>query len=75
MGAVITIHDLTLATRYCDRIVILVKGIVEASGPPKSILTAELMQRLYSVEAEISNTEPVYVLPIKALSHSEDKPL
>ena len=75
MGAMVTMHDLTLATRYCDRIVILASGAVEDSGPPKSVLTAELMRRIYSVEAEISNSEPDYVLPMKTLDQSEKKAL
>jgi ABC-type cobalamin/Fe3+-siderophores transport system ATPase subunit len=53
-GAAITaLHDLTLAARFCDRIILLLNGKIAASGAPKQILTAENLARVFSIDASI----------------------
>lgn len=49
------LHDLTLAARYCDRLVMLHEGRVIAFGTPAEVLTAERIQAAYDVRAEISS--------------------
>ena len=51
-GVVLTIHDLTLAARIADRIVILDRGRVVADGTPKSALTPATLRDVYGIEAE-----------------------
>jgi iron complex transport system ATP-binding protein len=48
-GATILIvtHNLNLAARYADRLVLLDEGRVAAIGAPAEVLTAELIQRVY----------------------------
>lgn len=50
---VIALHDLNLAARYCDHLVILDHGRVAASGPPATVLTSELVRAVYEVDAVI----------------------
>lgn len=52
---VIALHDLNLAARYCDHLVVLDRGRVAAEGPPEDVLTVELMARVYEVEASIDD--------------------
>ncbi len=40
-------HNLNLAARYADRLVVLSGGRVAAEGPPGEVLTAELVRRVY----------------------------
>lgn len=47
------LHDLSIAAHYCDRIYALQKGRVLCSGAPRDVITAELVQRLYGVHAEV----------------------
>ncbi|WP_102401349.1 ABC transporter ATP-binding protein [Haloimpatiens massiliensis] len=47
------LHDLNLASRYCDRIYVMNKGTVVAEGKPKEILTSKLIKDVFEVEAEI----------------------
>lgn len=48
----VSLHDLTLAARYCDRLVLLHQGRVAATGKPGEVLTAERLARVFEVEAE-----------------------
>ncbi|HEY0940797.1 MAG TPA: ABC transporter ATP-binding protein [Steroidobacter sp.] len=51
-GVVLTIHDLTLAARIADRVVILDGGRVVADGPPQEALTPEILRQVYSIDAQ-----------------------
>lgn len=47
------LHDLNLAARYCDRLVMLSGGRVAALGSPAEVLTAERIGAVYDVRAEV----------------------
>jgi iron complex transport system ATP-binding protein len=46
---VVVLHDLNLAARYCDRIVLLHDGDVVAVGDPDTVLTPEVLGPVYQV--------------------------
>ncbi|HEX7241258.1 MAG TPA: ABC transporter ATP-binding protein [Longimicrobiaceae bacterium] len=46
-------HNLNLAARYADRLVVLDRGRVAAEGTPAEVLTAELVERVYRWPARI----------------------
>ena len=48
------LHDLNLAAGFCDQIVVLHAGTLEASGRPADVLTQHLLQRCFNVDARIS---------------------
>jgi len=52
LGAVAALHDLELAARACDRLVLLHQGAVLADGPPADVLTPSLLRAAYGVEAQ-----------------------
>jgi iron complex transport system ATP-binding protein len=49
-AALVVSHDLSLAARSCDRIVLLRPGGVAAVGPPNEILTAENLRLAFGIE-------------------------
>jgi iron complex transport system ATP-binding protein len=51
-GVILTIHDLALAARISDRIVILDQGKVVADGPPEVALTSATLRNVYGIDAE-----------------------
>lgn len=53
-GVVVTLHDLTLAARMADRVVVLSKGAVAADGAPREALTSTVLAQVYGVEARLS---------------------
>jgi iron complex transport system ATP-binding protein len=52
---VIALHDLNLAARYCDHLVILDHGRVAAAGDPSTVLTPDLVRTVYDVDALIDH--------------------
>lgn len=50
-GVLLTVHDLALAARVCDRVVVLSKGHVVASGEPLEALTPDLIHDVWGVRA------------------------
>ena len=48
-----TIHDLTLASRYPERLLLLVEGREEASGSPFDVLTEAHLSRFYGAHVRV----------------------
>jgi len=69
LAVVVSIHDLNLASRYCDKIVMLKDGRIFAAGDAFSVLTPEGIQSVYGVEVAINyyNNIP-NIIPIKPLT-------
>lgn len=51
--AVMAVHDINLAIRSCDFVVVLAEGRVIAQGRPGTVLDAGILRRAYAVEARI----------------------
>ena len=47
------VHDLTLASRFGDRVVVLNGGRLVADGEPLRTLTPDLLQQVFGIKAEI----------------------
>ncbi|NPV63492.1 MAG: ABC transporter ATP-binding protein [Methanotrichaceae archaeon] len=64
ISALMAVHDLNLAARYADRIVMLKGGRVLDAGDPFSVLTAENIKAVYGVEAAVKEDDcRPYILP------------
>ena len=48
--AIAVLHDLTLAARFADRIILISKGHIVADGPPSRVLTPDLLGDVFGVE-------------------------
>lgn len=53
LTVVAAIHDLNIAAMYCDRLVAMKDGEIQAIGTPEEILTPERIWELYHVKAEV----------------------
>lgn len=51
-GVVLTVHDLSLAARIADRIVLVNEGRIVADGAPEEALNAATLRAVYGVETE-----------------------
>lgn len=52
-GVIVTLHDLPLAARAADRVIVLGEGSVLADGAPLEALTSEVLAKAYGVEARM----------------------
>jgi iron complex transport system ATP-binding protein len=53
-GALAAIHDLDLAARFCDRLVVLAGGRVQAAGPPAAVLERDVLQAAFDTETAVT---------------------
>lgn len=47
------LHDLTMAARYCDRLLVIERGTIFADGTPREVLTPDLLRAVYGIDARI----------------------
>ncbi|MFH7597817.1 ABC transporter ATP-binding protein [Streptomyces racemochromogenes] len=52
--SLIVLHDLNLAASFCDRLYVLSGGRVVAQGPPRDVLTEDLLAQVYGVRAHVA---------------------
>lgn len=45
----VVLHDLTLASRFCDRLLLLDRGRATAFGPPNEVLSEENLRAVYGI--------------------------
>jgi iron complex transport system ATP-binding protein len=50
-AVVVTLHDLSLASRHCDEIVVLDRGKVAGQGAPESALSDPLLAQVFGIAA------------------------
>ena len=50
------VHDLALAARFADRILVLQDGRLVADGPPGTVLTVDRLRDAFGVEADVTPT-------------------
>lgn len=51
-GVLVILHDLSLATQFCDDVIVMHKGEVVAQGAPTTALTPKIMADVYRVSAK-----------------------
>lgn len=62
--AIVVLHDLTLASRFCDRLLLLDHGRSVACGSPRDVLTPRHLQQVYKVQAMLGeHQQQRFVLP------------
>ncbi|HEX7002846.1 MAG TPA: ABC transporter ATP-binding protein [Trueperaceae bacterium] len=73
VGALVVLHDLNLAARGCDRLVMLARGKVVAHGPPAQVLDAELLRHVYGAAVElVGEGVPALIPKFEPGSHERD---
>jgi len=59
---IVSLHDLGLAARWCDRIVLMNNGGIVADGSPQNVLTAEHIASVYGVRVYTGEDEKGLIL-------------
>lgn len=66
VGALVVLHDLNLALRVCQRLLVLHKGMIVAEGKPEDILNTALIENVYGAQVNVfkqPDTGQVVVMP------------
>jgi iron complex transport system ATP-binding protein len=64
---VAVLHDLSLAARYCDRVLVLHDGALVADGAPMAVLTPELLAAVYGIRAFFGTVGQPSLVPVDRL--------
>lgn len=63
---VMAVHDLNLASRFCDHLMLMKEGTIVAIGKPSELLTEALIRDVYGVEAMITRESGyLQVIPVR----------
>ncbi|WP_405639441.1 ABC transporter ATP-binding protein [Streptomyces sp. NBC_00019] len=60
---VMVLHDLNLATRYSDNLIVMREGEILAQGDPRDVITAELLHEAFGLRAQVID-DPVGDRPL-----------
>jgi iron complex transport system ATP-binding protein len=69
---VAVLHDLTMAARYCHRLLLISDGALIADGPPADVLTTQRLRAIYGITARIEEQAGVpFVVPLDRIDHRD----
>jgi iron complex transport system ATP-binding protein len=66
-AVVVTLHDLSLAARYCDRVAVIDAGRVVAEGAPSVALSPEILARVFKLDGALVETPAGPVLAARRI--------
>lgn len=66
MTIVMVLHDINQAIQYSDRIIVMKDGQIIEHGPPKEVITKELLAEVYDIQVMIKEDERIgkYIVPM-----------
>ncbi|MBN1456045.1 MAG: ABC transporter ATP-binding protein [Methanomicrobia archaeon] len=68
ISAIMAIHDLNLAARYADKIVLMNGGGILSVGNPATVITPENIRLVFKVDADVYEKEgKLHVVPLRAI--------
>lgn len=72
-GCLLVSHDLALAARFADELVLLERGRVASSGTPLDVLTPARIAAVYGVEARVDRDSDgrIIVAPLRSLPNAD----
>ena len=72
MIVVVTLHDLNLASQYCDRLIVLSHGSIYCQGVPVKVINTQTIKDVYGAEVLVY-PHPVNKLPATLIVSDKDK--
>ncbi len=72
LAVLAALHDLNLASQYCDRLVLINNGLVHAQGTPGEVITGQNIKEVYGADSCVY-AHPINRLPAVLISadHSQ----
>ncbi|MBI5143771.1 MAG: ABC transporter ATP-binding protein [Candidatus Omnitrophica bacterium] len=72
LTVIVVLHDLNLASEYCDRLVLLNNGRLERMGLPKEVLTYQVIEHVYKTIVVVEEN-PISKKPYVLLVSQEER--
>ena len=73
LTAIAAIHDLHMAARYCDRLVLLSGGRVAATGTPEQVLSTENIESGFGVRSAVYRDDRTGSLAISLIGPADEQ--
>ncbi|MTI69576.1 MAG: ABC transporter ATP-binding protein [Firmicutes bacterium] len=76
MTIILVLHDLNLASRFSDKIVLVNEGTILAKGIPEEVITYKNLEKVYNLDMVISTnvyTASPYIIPLESKRIYEKK--
>ncbi len=73
---IVVIHDLNLASRYCDRLILLNDNTIQAAGTPAEVLTRENIRKAFRTNVLVRRhpmTGTIYITLLNSITATELK--
>jgi len=76
-SVIAAIHDLTLASRYADRAILISQGRIVSDGPPQQVITEDNLARYFHIRTAIQANKQLesgglIVTPLESLRHIQE---
>ena len=66
-ACLVVLHDLSLASRFCDRLYLMHEAVIVAEGTPAEVLSHENVRTVYGVEIVTGDGDIPYIVPVREL--------
>ncbi len=66
---IIVLHDLNIASQFCDKLILMNSGCIEAFGSPKEVVTKENIKSVYNTDVVVRKniySNSVYITPLRS---------
>ncbi len=68
-SGVVVLHDLNMAARFCDRLVLINLGQVIQDSTPEALLSSDQLEKVYGIRAEcIRSDHGLWVIPTERIA-------
>ncbi|PFG74354.1 ABC transporter ATP-binding protein [Tepidiforma thermophila] len=74
-AGVVVLHDLNLASRFCDRVLVMHQGQIKAAGSPSEVLRPSLLREAYGVGVAVRHDDLIGRPSVVAVRHRHSKPV
>ena len=72
ISVLMVVHDLNLAARYADHIVMMKDGAIYSKGPPEEVLTRENIASVYGVDSLVGRHDgKISIVPVSRIEKRE----
>jgi iron complex transport system ATP-binding protein len=72
MTTIVAMHDLNLAARYAHKLVLMHHGVMVATGKPAEVITGDMLETVYGIQARVSLDEKgiPQIIPLRSVRNS-----